>query len=478
MLFSQLVFGAVSAFGAGIFFASFFSSFFILPFLVVGISFLSIFWGRWNMVRFGALFVVAALGMAHYFNAAQLPEPLFEPHQVSFQGRVATFPEKDEQSTKVVVETGSITGKILLFTTLFEEVRQGDDVLVSGQIQSPSVFEDFNYPLYLAKDGIFWVMFHPEVAVQERGKSLLSGLRETLQERIDTFLPSPESSLLAAMLLGNKAGLSEELKGDLNATGTRHITAISGMHVAILSGMLFAFLLNVGVPKRRSSLLVLLFLVFFVVFTGIQTSALRAGIMGSAFLVAGLLGRRNVALRTLVFAGGGMLLSNPLLLRHDVGFQLSFLAVLGILLFLPFLQHFFSRVPNHFGIRDVAFMSIAAQFFTLPLVLHHFGMLSFVALLTNLLIVPLLPLVLLLGILFLVGGLFLPLLAGVFAFVPGLLLSYVAFVVETLSELPFAASQVAGFPLWVLTPLFLFASFFAWRFQQEQKFQFMEQRMI
>lgn len=480
MLFSQLAFSIVLAFGAGIFFASFFSSsyFFILPLLAVGIMLLSIFWRRWSMVHMGVLIVVAALGMAHYLTLAQLPESPLLPQDVSFEGKIVTSPQKDEQGIRVVVETEHIEGKILLFVSHFDAIGQGDRVLVSGKLHTPTVFEGFNYPLYLAKDGIFWIMFRPVIEVQEQGTPFLLGLKETLQERIDIFLPLPESSLLSSMLLGNKAGLPEELKEDLNATGTRHITAISGMHIAILSGMLFLFLLHIGVARKKSSLLVLLFLIFFVVFTGMQTSALRAGIMGSTFLVAGLVGRRNVGLRILVFAAAFMLLFNPLLLRHDVGFQLSFLAVFGILLFLPLFQYVFRSVPNPLGLRDVVFMSITAQIFTLPLVLHYFGILSFVSLLTNLLIVPLLPLVLFFGILFLFLSMLFPFLSHLLVFPVGLLLSYLSFVVATFSEFPFAAGNVEGFPLWALLPLLLPVSFFAWRAQQQRRFQFSEETMV
>jgi len=480
MLFSQFVFGVVLAFVAGIFFASFFPSsiLFVVFVLAVGIMLTSIFWRRWNMVYMGVLIAVAALSMAHYLTAAKLPEPLFKPQDVSFEGRIVASPERDEQAMKVVVEPTRSGSRVLLFTSPFEELRQGDRILVSGKLAAPTVFENFNYPLYLAKEGIFWVMFNPRIEVQEKGTAFLFNLRETLQERIDTSLPLPESSLLASMLLGNKAGLPEELKKDLNATGTRHITAISGMHVAILSGMLFVFLLHLLVPRKKSSLVVLGFLLFFVVFTGSQVSALRAGIMGSAFLVAGLFGRKNVGLRILVFAAAFMLFFNPLLLAHDIGFQLSFLAVFGILLFLPLFQYVFWRLPNPFGLRDVVFMSITAQIFTLPVVLHHFGILSFVSLAGNLLIVPLLPLVLFLGVLFLFLSMLLPFLGGLFAFPVGLLLSYFSFVIKALSEFPFAAGNVEGFPLWVLLPLLLPASFFAWRFQQEKRFRFREETMI
>jgi competence protein ComEC len=480
MVLSQWVVYTVSAFGAGIFFASFFFSSGLLAILtlLIGITLISLFWRKWKVVLVGMMFLAVGFGTASYVRGTALPEPIGTAREVSFEGRIVGVPEKDEQGIEAVVTSLAFDGKALLFLSPFAKVQEGDYVLVSGDLQSPKSFEGFNYPLYLAKEGVSWILFYPHLEVQSSGTSVFSSLRETLQERIDRALPSPESSVLAAMLLGNKAGLPEEFKEDLNNTGTRHITAISGMHVAILSGMLLAFLLNVGVPKKKSSLIVLLFLVFFVLFTGMQTSALRAGIMGSSFLIAGLFGRMNISLRTLLFAATGLLLFNPLLLAHDIGFQLSFLAVFGILLFLPLLQYFFRTVPNPFGVRDIFFMSIAAQVFTLPLVLYHFGTLSFVSLVTNLLIVPILSLVLLLGTLFLFLSLFFPFVSALLALPVGLLLSYVSFIVTTFSDLPFAAKNVEAFPLWVLLPLLIPLSFIAFRFRQQQRFRFQDQTMI
>ena len=96
MLFFKIVFGVVLAFGAGIFFASFlFSSyFFIIPLLAIGIMLISVFWRRWSVVRVGILFVAVAFGMVHYVTAIQLPEPLFEPQDISFLSFVVkTFSE-------------------------------------------------------------------------------------------------------------------------------------------------------------------------------------------------------------------------------------------------------------------------------------------------------------------------------------------------------------------------------------------------
>ena len=203
------------------------------------------------------------------------------------------------------------------------------------------VFDDFNYQEFLAKDGIYSVLFFPVIAKTEQNKgnmvyaAILQG-KQRLRAVLAHNLSPPEESILAAMLLGDKSKLSVQLKEKLNLVGLRHITAISGMHVAILVAILTSLLLGIGVYRRFALLAVLLFIILFVVMTGLQPSAVRAGIMGGMFVVGQLLGRGSVSLRALVIVAAGMLLINPMLLTKDVGFQLSFLAVLGIILFLPF----------------------------------------------------------------------------------------------------------------------------------------------
>ncbi|MDP2734674.1 MAG: ComEC/Rec2 family competence protein, partial [bacterium] len=365
MRLSSIVFALSLAYGAGIFFASFlFSSPYIVLFLAwAGIALLCVFWRQTKPAYLAISFLAAAFGVFSYSSAASLPEAP-QLKETSFVGTVVGSPERNEQNMQVVVQLkGDIEGRILLFAPFFEDVRQGDRVRVTGELQTPTSFEDFNYPLFLAKEGIFWVVFRPEIEVLQQGGPFLSTLRENLLRNIQAHLSPPESSLLSAMLLGDSAQLPEEFAQQLSVTGTRHITAVSGMHVAILSGMLFVFLLGAGFTRKASCVLALVFLLFFILITGAPASAVRAGIMGSAMLVGGITGRRNVSLRALVFAGAGMLSLNPLLLGHDIGFQLSFLAVLGILLFLPVFQHFLGRVQNPLGLRDVLSMSVAAQLF-------------------------------------------------------------------------------------------------------------------
>ncbi|MCH8244470.1 ComEC/Rec2 family competence protein [Patescibacteria group bacterium] len=391
-----------------------------------------------------------------------------------------------------------VSYKLLAERIINNEVDDEKTIIVEGKgekkqiesrkslIESQIKLEEFDYKTYLAQQGISFVMYQPEIELVERGsyEGIFSSayarvlkLKHMFREVLYEHIRPPQSTILGAILLGDKSAMQDATKEKLNASGLRHITAISGMHVGLLTILLMRLFIWIGLWRHQAFYVTIALMILFIVLTGLQPSAVRAGVMGGMFLLGQHLGRINVSMRALVFAAVIMLVMNPLLLGN-VGFQLSFLAVFGILLFLPLLQHVFSRLANPFGLRDVVFMSVAAQIFTLPLVLYHFGILSFVSLATNLLIVPLLPAILFFGILFLFLSMLLPFLSYLFVFPVGLLLSYLSLVITTFAELPFAAGNVEEFPLWVLFPLLIPASIFAWRFNQKKQFRFQEETMI
>jgi len=192
--------------------------------------------------------------------------------------------------------------------------------------------------------------------------------------------------------LGDKRRLSEELKEKLNIAGVRHITAISGMHIMILSGVLMYLAMALGLWRGQAFYFALIILILFIIMVGLPASAVRAGIMVFFYLLAEKVGRPKSGSRAIVFAATCMLIANPLLLKLDVGFQLSFLAVMGITYLMPLLQKFLK-------FRLLA-MTLSAQVFTLPILIYNFGYVSFAAPITNILIVPLLPFIMGLGFVF------------------------------------------------------------------------------
>jgi competence protein ComEC len=222
--------------------------------------------------------------------------------------------------------------------------------------------------------------------------------------------------------------------------------AISGLHITILAGILFYLFILLGVPRQKSFWPAVLILFLYVCMIGFRASAIRAFIMGTLVLYALKIGRLSKSINALVLAGAILLLINPKLLLWDVGFQLSFLAVLGILYFYPLLTKTLKHkntktqlLNNRFVdvVVSIFFVTLSAQIFTLPLVFYYFRVISLVSPLANLLVLPILPVVMVSGLILIILGLIWSKLAFAFGILIWLLLSYIFKVVELLSQIPF-----------------------------------------
>ena len=136
-----------------------------------------------------------------------------------------------------------------------------------------------------------------------------------------------------------------------------------------------------------------------------------------------------------------MLLVNPFLLRYDVGFQLSFLAVLGIIYLGPIFKKMLNFIPEErlVNLRSIITMTFSAQVFTLPILIYNFGYFSLVSPLSNILIVPILPLIMMMGFIFLLLGTIYSPLIWLFALPVYLLLKYLTSVISFLSKIPLAS---------------------------------------
>lgn len=404
----------------------------LLGFLILAVFLISLFWQRKKIVVIGFCLLFLALGVWRYQTAlSAIVHP--QEEEVIFVGTVIAEPDVRETSTKLTLvedEPRSIPGKILITVNRYPEHQYGDKLKVSGKLQLPGKFEDFNYQDYLAKDGVYSVMYYPKVELLEKNQgnlvySKILQFKDKLREPIEQNLSPPQSSILAALLLGDKSRMSADLKEELNRAGVRHITAISGMHIMILSGILMYLGLRLGLSRSKSFYFTLILLGLFIVMIGLPASAIRAGIMGSLFLLSQKVGRPQAGIRAVVLAAGGMLAFNPFLLKSDVGFQLSFLAVTGIIYLAPVLQRFVK-------LRVLA-MTLAAQVFTLPILIYNFGYFSKVAVLTNILIVPLLAYLMGLGFVFVLAGVILQPLGWALSWPVWLFLTYVNKIVEIFS---------------------------------------------
>ena len=287
----------------------------------------------------------------------------------------------------------------------------------------------------------------------QTSSAFLRPLREKLSESIDAFLSPPQSALLAGIMLGDTDGFSKEFKQKLNRSGTRHITAVSGMNVMILAEMIIGLGIILGMWRGQAFYFALAVIVAYIIMVDAPPSAIRAGIMGCIVLFAEKIGRLSQAQRLLVIAATIMLAFNPLLFKFDIGFQLSFLATFGIAKLYQWFYEKFSWIPNWLQMRSVTAMTFPAVIFTAPIIAYNFGQLSLIGLFANILIVPIIPLIFSFG--FFAGIfaiIFEPLGQAVFSPV-WLLLTYVYQIIEKSSALPLAAIEVESFP-WYFVVLY------------------------
>lgn len=177
------------------------------------------------------IFIIVIFFISPYL----LKSPDLEDRGV-FIGKVIKEPDKRSSNTKLTIKTGK--ERILVTVATYPEYNYGDILEIKGELQEPMIFEDFNYKNYLAKDGIHFVMYYPQVKFLENKGNFILGsifkIKNKVRQRIERIMPFPEVSILEAITLGYKQALSDDLKEKLNVVGVRHIVAISGMHISCL----------------------------------------------------------------------------------------------------------------------------------------------------------------------------------------------------------------------------------------------------
>jgi competence protein ComEC len=220
------------------------------------------------------------------------------------------------------------------------------------------------------------------------------------------MFPDPESSLLAGILLGVPTGLTDQLQQAFKDTGTAHIIAISGFNISIIAGVFFAFFSHFF-GQRRGALFSILGIVLYTFIVGASAAVVRAAVMGIMALTARQVGRRQVALNTLLVVAALMCIWNPLYV-WDVGFQLSFFATLGLILYAtPFSEFANKIIVKYFPtsaaekaaelFSEFVLLTFAAQLTTIPIMAYQFQRISLVSFIANPFILPPQPAVMILG---------------------------------------------------------------------------------
>ncbi|OQY25798.1 MAG: DNA internalization-related competence protein ComEC/Rec2 [Anaerolineaceae bacterium 4572_32.1] len=359
------------------------------------------------------------------------------------------------RAENLVLENASHTvrGLALVRAPRYPEYRYGDKLEVAGMLETPPEFEDFSYRDYLARQGLHSMVRRAQVTLLSRDGGnpfwrAIYGFKARAQRTVANILPEPQASLLTGILLGIETGIPRYLMDDFSTTGTTHIIAISGFNFAIIAGMLSALGARLF-GRARSFYFALGGIVLYTLLVGASGAVVRAAVMGGLYAWGVHLGRQSDALNSTMAAALLMTAWNPQCL-WDLGFQLSFAATLGLVLFSDPLQRRFEKLLNQLlpanwvkpvsaFLNEALIVTSAAQITTLPIILYNFRQLSLVTLLTNLLILPAQPAVMLWGGVATIAGLIWLPLGQIMGWVAWLFLAYTTEMVKLTATIPYAS---------------------------------------
>ena len=405
--------------------------------------------------RLLALFCITVIFGFAYFQwyGARQQERFTAPIGSSLEltGLVEKVITKDSSQSVDIQLRGDYSGLIRANVRLYPAVRYGDVVRFSGVLQStigPSAE-------YFAKEGIGAVMKFPKelaVIAHDKGSRVKAGLlaiRSYVEESFTKTLAPEQATLMTGLVLGKSGGFSKEFTEKLKATGTTHLVALSGFNISVIVTSLLwfsGFIIN----RCYGVWVCVAVIVGFVVMTGAEASVVRAAVMATIMILAEQSSRMYSVRNAIVAAAFVMVLSNPAILVFDVGFQLSFLALMGIVYLQPAIEKFFKINPEP-GIlewRKNAVASTAAQLAVLPIILTSFGFFSPLSIITNVLLLSFIPYTMALGFFIAFARLFSPYLAFVLALPAKLLLGYELAVIDFFAKLPLGF-QIERLPIGV-----------------------------
>jgi len=331
-----------------------------------------------------SLFVLFGLVFWLRLRASQV-KGLKAGMRVKLRGRIASEPILQGNKQQLTI------ADFRLIVPAYPVYQYGEELVAVGNLETQvinSKIERFS-------------LFYPAIQLVEADnnswpdlRAKLLGFRRNLEAKLSQLLPEPEASLLIGIVLGVKRQMPAQFYQALKQTGTLHIIVASGYNISVVAGVVLGLL--AGLIHRRLAIILSLFVILiYVLLVGNEPAVVRAGIMVSLALLAQFLGRQSDGLRALTVAGGVMLLIKPILL-WDLGFQLSFLATLGLILISSKLG--WLNWVNFLGIGKDLKETTAAQLMVLPILLINFQQFSWLGFLVNPLILWLVPLIMFLGL--------------------------------------------------------------------------------
>ena len=387
---------------------------------------------------------------------------------VAAEGIVRDEPDVRDRGVVLVVDRTDTDRNVRFRMTVprYPTFHYGDRVQFAGTVREPVSFESdtgrvFDYAGYLRKDGVHYVLDRPTVSLtaHESGFSVrghLIRLKHAWMQAVSQTVPEPEAALAAGIIVGGKQSLSDSWMTAFRTTGLVHIVVLSGYNLTIVAN---------GIVRALGFLPRLVGLWFgaagilgFALMTGAGSTVARASIMALIGMVAVHGARTYDVLRALALACFIMVLWSPFILVSDPGFQLSFVATVGLILFSPLIAERLHAVPERWQLREIVAATLATQLTVLPLLLYQVGSVSLIAPFTNIIALPIIPVAMAIGFAAGLVGMVSTTIALPCGWIVHALLSFVLAVVHYGARVPFASLTLPPVHWLVVVLLYLFMS--------------------
>lgn len=410
----DVFFCAAAFFLAGVFFESIGWKFRILILFTEAVIVLTtLYFASGRKIFLGAAFLAPVLFLGALYQSAYQTRFLEKARALPFNrevkitGIVASDPVLQNLREFKLRLIPPLKGQILVRAARYPKVGYGDTVQISGAITKPKG----NYRYFLMKEEVAGLVTYPRLAVvKAQNRSLqrfLFSIRKRALSIFQRTLPYEEAAFLGGITLGGREALSEEFKTAMARSGTAHLVALSGYNITIIVAA-GSFVLGGFLSRAKTFIALVLLILAFVAMTGAEASVVRAALVGAVAALAPLVGRIYAPRNGITLAALAMTLENPNLLAYDLGFQLSFLALIGIVYLKPKIHALlrFGRDEGLFGWKTNFTTTTAAQLAVAPVLLSTFGRLSLTSILANVVILETIPVAMLFGFVLAVLGLF------------------------------------------------------------------------
>ena len=391
-------------------------------------------------------------------------------------GYIYAMEEKNGRSVlyiKSTEENRSVICYLSEEVSSLQSLKIGYQVIIKGKVrrfEAASNDGQFDVRKYYAGMGISYSMTNCAYEVMMKKpwpvRQGLFVIRKKLAHSLDALLSEEDSGVLKAMLLGDKSGMTEEIKGLYQRTGIAHIVAVSGLHISLWGMAICRLLKRLRIPLALANFISFLFVVLYGMMTGSQASAIRSVIMFSLYLLAPVVNRTYDMLTAMMLSAAVLLMFRPAYVFYS-GFLLSFGAVSGISLFMPWLTELYSPPANIDDIilkeknnmqkisdqiirfiRVSIMTSLCVSLFSLPIQLCFFYTFSVYSVFLNLLIAPFVSALMILGMVGAVVGSFLPTLACIPLQICHIILAFYEKLCLFFDRLPLAHPVIAKPEMW------------------------------